>query len=199
MPTKHHRAHSLSLAAAAAVALTLAPLTALADADEPPRELPAAALGAFSGPMPPAPPADMTQTARIGLLVNASDPARIVALLRALGLRADLDTSDPTPAIISAAEGANFVIFFYGCTNGQNCRAIQFMAGFQLNTAPTLERINEWNARRIVGQAFLTGDGAARIAHYVALRDGMAEANFAFTVEQWRIALRDYMTHIGFR
>lgn len=200
MPTTTRSVRAVPGAAAAAVALALAlaPAALPAQEDQTPAEPPASAMGAFAGALPEAPRPDAAQTARIGLVVDASDPARLVNLLRAQGLRADLDTSGSTPAIISAAEGANFAILFYGCTNGQNCRAIQFVSGFSMNNPPGLQRINEWNAGRIVGQAFIAQNGAIRIAHYVAMRDGMTEANFGFTVEQWRIALRDFMAHIGF-
>jgi len=141
-----------------------------------------------------------TQSARLGLLVDAADPARIAQIVNALGSRAELDTSDPgSPFITGSAEGANYIIQFYGCTNGTDCRAIQFVAGFSLNTPPTLEMANNWNKRRIVGQAYVADSGAIRIAHYVAMRHGMSERNFGFLFEQWKIALRDFMDHIGFR
>lgn len=185
------------LIAAAALAAALAAPAALAEdqgAVEPPaRGLGPAAPGTFAAPAP-----DAGQQARIGVLVDSANPARLVDLLRAAGVRAELDTSEPTPLIVASADGTNFVILFYGCRNGQDCTAIQFISGFQMNTPPTLQRINEWNAGRIVGQAYTAPDGSIRIAHYVALRYGMSETNFAYTVEQWRIALRDFRAHIGF-
>ncbi len=199
MPTKPAAFRPGPLAAAAALALALAPAAVGARADQTALAVPDALLGAVPGALPAAPPADAAQTARIGLVVDASNPQRLVELLRAQGLRADLDPSGSTPLILSAAEGANFGILFYGCTNGRDCRAIQFVASFTMNNAPTLERINEWNAGRIVGQAFIAQNGAIRIAYSVALRDGMTEANFAYTVEMWRVALRDFMAHINFR
>lgn len=152
-------------------------------------------------PPPLAAPADAaTQSARLGLLVDAADPARIAALMVGLGYQAELDTSDPgSPFIRGSAEGANYGIYFYGCTNGVDCRAIQFVAGFTLNSPATLEMANNWNKRRIVGQAYLADSGAIRIAYYVAMQHGVSETNFAFLFGQWRIALRDFMDHIGFR
>ncbi|MCL4187486.1 MAG: YbjN domain-containing protein [Rhodobacteraceae bacterium] len=162
-----------------------------------------AAGGAASAQTPPplaAAPEAGQQSARLGLLVDAADPPRIAEMIRTLGFAAEFDGSEPSsPFIRGSAEGANYGIQFYGCTNGTNCRAIQFVAGFTLNTPPTLEVANNWNKRRIVGQAYIADSGAIRIAYYVAMQHGVSETNFGFLFEQWRIALRDFMDHIGFR
>jgi len=163
--------------------------------------LAAAPLMAQTPPPPPIRAADDTAAqARLGLLVDAADPPHLAEVIRGLGFSAEFDGSQPgSPFITGSAEGANYGIQFYGCTNGTDCKAIQFVAGFTLSTPPTVDLANNWNKRRIVGQAYLADNGAIRIAYYVAMRHGLSAPNFEFAFEQWRIALRDFMVHIGFR
>lgn len=193
---------ALRVAAAAGLALAAPAGAQTADplTDQTAQKTPAGqASFAGTGPLPDAPAPDAGRQARLGLVVDASNPERLVDILRGMGLRAELDTSASPPLILGQIEGANFAILFYGCGLAQSCAAIQFVAGFQMADPPGLQRLNEWNAGRILGQAYLDEDGILRIAHYMALRHGVSETNFTFAVQQWGIAVRDFMTHIGFR
>ncbi|MFN6976695.1 MAG: YbjN domain-containing protein [Gemmobacter sp.] len=133
-------------------------------------------------------------------LVSAVDVERIATLIREAGFKAVVDKTDRgNPVIDSAAEGANFSIYFTECDNGADCWSIHYVSSFTLRAPVPTETINDWNRRRTIGQASRLDDGAAQIAHYQTLRHGVTEANFLYMFEQWRIALRDYMGHIGFR
>ena len=133
-------------------------------------------------------------------LIDASDPARLADIVRAAGYRAVLDTTDRgNPVIDSAAEGANFSIYFLECENGADCWAIQFVSSFTLTADIDPAVLNDWNTRRTIGQAGMIDARTVQIGQYQTLRHGVSEANFLYMFEQWRIALRDYMVHIGFR
>lgn len=134
------------------------------------------------------------------VLLEATDPARLADIIRNAGYKAVLDKTDSgNPVIDTAAEGANFSIYFTECDNGADCWAIHFVSSFTLNEPVGLEVLNDWNKGRTIGQASLLDDDAAQIAHYMTLRHGVSEQNFLYMFDQWRIALRDYMVHIGFR
>ena len=120
--------------------------------------------------------------------------------LRRAGYRADIDHLDSgRPFIRSGSDGLNFFIFLRDCEGGENCRNIQFHASFNMQTPPTAERLNEWNSSRIVGQAFLDGNGQPRIGHFVAMRGGISAEAFDTAFAFFRDAMRDYADHIGFR
>jgi hypothetical protein len=133
-------------------------------------------------------------------LLDATDPARLADIIRTAGYRAVLDTTDRgNPVIDSAAEGANFSIYFIECENGADCWALHFVSSFTLVADADMAVLNDWNTRRTIGQAGMIDVKTVQIGHYQPLRHGVSEANFLYMFDQWRIALRDYMAHIGFR
>jgi type 1 fimbria pilin len=139
----------------------------------------------------------VTETPR---LLDATDPARVADLIRAAGYRAVLDTTDRgNPVIDSSAEGANFSIYLIECDNGADCWAVHYVSSFTLTEDADLAVLNDWNIRRTIGQAGMLDARAVQIGHYQTLRHGVSEENFLYMFDQWRIALRDYMVHIGFR
>lgn len=162
--------------------------------------LPAAAK-IDEAPRPVAPVDPATDVAApTGNLIMADDGEAIAAFLRDSGYRAEIEfLSDGRPSIASAAEGLRFWIFLRDCVDGRDCENIQFHAGFTMETPPTIERIGEWNSRRIVGQAFLDDEGQPRIGHFVTMRGGLSRPAFADAFDFFREALRDFAVHIGFR
>ncbi len=133
-------------------------------------------------------------------LIVASDPAGIAQVITNHGYRAALEkTQSGNPIIRSAADGVNFDLFFYGCTDGADCRSIRFVAGFRMNPAPTVEQMNDWNKSKTIGMAYVADNGSARLGHFVALGGGVTDANFRAAFDLWRVALRQYADHIGFK
>jgi hypothetical protein len=116
------------------------------------------------------------------------------------GFQATLTTdSRGDPMIRSAAEGVNFLILFYGCRNNANCRSIQYVVSFRMNTPPSMADINRFNQTKSLGEASLSSEGQPRLSHFVALHGGVSEANFLYVFGLWRDVLREFITHIGFR
>jgi hypothetical protein len=133
-------------------------------------------------------------------LVDATDPETLASLMRNEGVRAEVEMRESGPVIRSGSDGINFFVYVYGCSNvGTDCRSIQWAAGVDMSPAPTLERINDWNRRRTIGKAHPGEDGLPRVNHFVTLHEGVTVANFGHAFEAWRIALRDFVAHIGFR
>ena len=93
------------------------------------------------------------------------------------------------PKVESAAEGVNFIVYFYGCKNGANCGDIQFSAGFQ-KTEADANAINEWNKNQRFAKAYLDSDGDAHFETDVHLDDaGMPLELFKTYLDLWTSTL----------
>jgi hypothetical protein len=134
-------------------------------------------------------------------LVTASNPQGIVAAMQAAGYKADLSTDKGgDPKIDSGSSGTRFTVFFYGCTDHKDCTAIQFYAGYNLDTAPSLDVVNAWNQERRFGRAYIDKEGDPVIEMDVDLDDGgMSPALFTDNVEYWAAVMSSFEKHVGFR
>jgi len=131
-------------------------------------------------------------------MIDATNAARIAQKLTDLGYRAKMDTDGAgDPMIRSAASGANFSVFFYGCTDGADCTAVQFQAGFDLADASTAAKMNEWNKTHRFGTAYIDDEGDPMLQMDVTLDGGVSEANFADVVDWWEIVLGEFQDYIG--
>lgn len=133
-------------------------------------------------------------------LVLATDGQAVASLIQGAGYQAQLERTDEGhPRIRSSSDGLNYTLYFLGCANNPACRAVQFQAGFRMNTPPTIETINEWNRTRNIGHAYLGQDGQPRVAFFVPMEGGISRAAFDYAFRSWRTALSDYVRHIGFQ
>ncbi len=132
--------------------------------------------------------------------IIAENPTQMADALRNFGYRAELLKDDGgDPKISSSTGGANFSIFFYGCTNGQNCDAISFSAAFDLDTGSTLELMNTWNQKKRYTKAYLDDEIDPIIEMDVFLGSGgVSIDNFRIWVDTWERALGDFKQHIDF-
>ena len=74
--------------------------------------------------------------------VQATNPMTVVQALQSGGYRAVLGRDEQgDPKIDSGAGGTNFIIYFFDCTNGRDCRAVQFHSSYETQ-APALETMN---------------------------------------------------------
>ena len=148
----------------------------------------AAALAAFAAPAQ-------------AQMVRPQNPQTLVAALQAGGYTATLGTDAVgDPKIDSAVSGTKFQIFFYNCTNHTACATVQFHSGYDLTTAPTLDRLNEWNRTKRFGRAFLDKEGDPILEMDVDLDDGgVSRALFIDNIEFWSSILGDFERFIGYR
>lgn len=129
--------------------------------------------------------------------LSAADPAGIAAALQRLGYKAEITKDDDgDPKINSAAAGANFGVYFYGCTGGKDCNAIQFSAGFDTDAGLDLSVANEWNRDKRYGKVYLDDERDPYIELDVNMIGGITEANFDDTVGLWDSLLADFQKHI---
>ncbi|MEM8854679.1 MAG: YbjN domain-containing protein [Pseudomonadota bacterium] len=123
--------------------------------------------------------------------INAEDPERLRQLARGFG-SAELTTdSVGDPMIRASVAGTNYLMLFYGCTDGAKCRSVQFRAGW---SAPNLPPgfINGWNRDNRFGKAYIDSDGDPVLEMDVPMAFGMTAKNFEDTIDWWRISVQGF-------
>ena len=132
--------------------------------------------------------------------VQANDPASITEILQSFGYRAELGTdSGGDPKISSSSGGASFSIFFYGCSNGQDCDAISFSSAFDLDPGSNVALMNDWNQKKRYTKAYLDDEQDPVIDMDVFLGEGgVSIDNFRYWVDTWERAVGDFKVHIDF-
>ncbi len=151
--------------------------------------LPAIALAIF-----------MTGAASAEENVRSTDPVGMAVTLRDLGYRATLEKdSVGDPMIVSKAAGLNFIILFYDCTDGQDCRSIQFSSSFTLNDSLSQTALNQWNLEKRYAKAHINDEGEIYLKYDVNMDGGgLSTANFGDTFDIWESLLADFKAHIDF-
>jgi Putative bacterial sensory transduction regulator len=134
-------------------------------------------------------------------MVRGQDPGSLVRSLQQAGYAAKLGTDKVgDPMITSGVSGTTFQIFFYNCTDHRQCATVTFHSGYDLATAPSLERMNEWNRGKRFGRAYLDKENDPILEMDVDLDDGgMSTALFIDNIEFWQSVLGDFEKHIGYR
>lgn len=132
--------------------------------------------------------------------IHADDPASMTEVLQSFGYRAQLSKdSGGDPKISSSSGGAEFSIFFYGCTNGTNCDAISFSSAFDLDPGSNTDLMNEWNRKKRYTKAYLDDEQDPVIDMDIYLGDGgISIDNFRTWVETWERGVGDFKSHIDF-
>lgn len=134
-------------------------------------------------------------------MVKGQDPGTVVAALQEAGYAAKLGKDKlGDPMITSGASGTPFQIYFYNCTNNQNCATIQFNSGYDIKDRVSLERINEWNQKQRFGRAYLDKENDPILQMDLDLDDGgISRPLFIDNVEFWTSVLAGFERHIGYR
>ncbi|MDJ0822464.1 MAG: YbjN domain-containing protein [Paracoccaceae bacterium] len=129
--------------------------------------------------------------------VDGTDPAAMVAVMQSEGYPATLSTdSTGDPMITSKMEGIEYSIFFYGCTDGQACSSIKFSTAFNLQDGMTLQAVNRWHKENRFGTVHLDDEMDPFIDMDVNVAFGVSDANFADTVDWWRVVLSGFKDFI---
>lgn len=120
-------------------------------------------------------------------LVNASNPATIKAIVESQGWPATL-VSKPgdDPYIESNRNGLKFLVLFMNCTEGRNCKTLQYYMGFSDAKQVPLEKFNQWNKEKRFGRAYRDNDGDPVLEMDVDLDfDGIPRQNLGETFNTW--------------
>ena len=132
-------------------------------------------------------------------LVDASDVDIIAALVQDEGYRAVSGTDGVgDPMITSSANGYDFDIFFYGCTDGENCRDVQFSVTFDLDDGMSLTRAQDFNLEKRWVKVYLDDESDPRLEMDANLYGGVSATNFKDTLDWWVIMMNDFIEYIDF-
>ena len=131
-------------------------------------------------------------------MVQAEHPQTLVDALQGAGYQAKLGKDAVgDPMITSGSSGTQFRIHFYNCTANTNCKTVNFLTGWDLDTKIPLESINRFNAENRFTRAYLDKEGDPMLAMDVDLDDGgMSAALFIDNIEFWTTQLGIFQKHI---
>ena len=134
----------------------------------------------------------------VAAMVQAENPQTLVDALQGAGYQAKLGKDAVgDPMITSGSSGTQFRIHFYNCTANRNCKTVNFLTGWDLDTAIPLESINKFNAENRFTRAYLDKEGDPMLAMDVDLDDGgMSPALFIDNIEFWTTQLGIFQKHI---
>ena len=125
-------------------------------------------------------------------LIYPSSPQTIATKLQDLGYRANIiEDNLGDPLIETAMEGLTVLIFFYGCEDNRDCKAIQFWTGFDNDGGVSADYLNGWNDAVALGLAAVNDD-SVYVVHYVRGDNGITGTAFEETIRLWRLVITDF-------
>ena len=128
--------------------------------------------------------------------MGAPTAEEIAQVLRDKGYRAEITVDGVgDPMVRSAADGANFGVYFYGCANGR-CSSLQFAVGFDGDPL-THETINRWNAEHRFGRAYLDGEMDPIMEMDVDVERGASTELIEEAVATWALLVPEFKSFIG--
>jgi hypothetical protein len=129
-------------------------------------------------------------------MITANDPAKIAALLKEKGYRAEIIEGEDTTYVRSADSGVPVTIFFLNC-EAKKCSTIQFYTGFSDRKNVSLERINDWNKNRRFARAYIDNDGDPVIEMDVDMdHQGIARENFYANLDIFLASIPKFKEHL---
>lgn len=134
--------------------------------------------------------------------IDLSDPANVMAAVQKAGFRAELSEDDTgDPMVKSSANGATFVVLFYGCEENKNCTDLQFYAGYELEEGDTADPsiTNAFNQEFRFTRAYVDAEGDAVIEMDVIGSDGkIDDGQFARAIDVWSDLMGTFQSRIGY-
>ncbi|MCP5144056.1 MAG: YbjN domain-containing protein [Gammaproteobacteria bacterium] len=133
--------------------------------------------------------------------VDATSPDALILIIQELGYKALADTDQQgDPLIRSSANGGDFTIYFYGCNEGKDCKAIQYSKGYDMADGMALERVNEWNKEHRFGKVYLDAEMDPYIEMDVNMDlGGVNRKNFEDTFDWWLVITREFEEFIDWK
>ena len=133
-------------------------------------------------------------------IVDGSDPRALVNIIQELGYRATLEVDgEGDPLIRSSVGGTQFALVFYGCSDQHDgCQILLFKAGYELNDKVGMDVINQWNATRLFGRAYLDDVSDPWLELVLNMHGGVTRAQFEKTFEWWETSVGEFEEEIGF-
>jgi len=124
-------------------------------------------------------------------LITAANPQTILDIARGYG-SAELSTDSVNdPLITGRIDGTSYRVYFYGCSNGRNCKTIDFYAAWSSNRV-SLRDVNEWNRTKRFTKAYLDSDDDPILEMSVNLDNGVSRGNLDYTFDWWKVTLKQF-------
>lgn len=136
-----------------------------------------------------------TERAQVYTRLTGPEMQRI---MQDLGYRAQLETdSVGDPLISSTTGGYKFRILFYDCDRG-GCNAIQFWAGFDTDEPGSIQRMNQWNADKRFGKAYIDDENDPIVEIHYNIAGGVTRENIEDMLEWWELVVGEFAEYIDF-
>lgn len=95
--------------------------------------------------------------------------------------------------------GDEFTVFYYGCSNNDNCDAIQFYSGYATDGRVRLKTVNDFNEAKRWVRAYVADDGSTKLEMDVYFGDGGLDADdFNDLVSFWTRRMNEFEDIIGY-
>lgn len=121
----------------------------------------------------------------------------VAAFLKSAGYDAKIEkTDDGTPYVTSRASDINFDIDLYDCDAGR-CRAIQFVASFDLKAPLGADKANAWNLSKRYVRVYLDKSGDPIFAYDANVAPGGTYEALQDDLDVFTQFLPEMLEHIG--
>lgn len=138
-----------------------------------------------------------TGEAQVYYTVTGED---VAGVLQEAGYRAEITTDNVgDPMILSHAEGTEYSILFYGCSDGPPaaCRSLMFRVGFDLEEGMQPGGVNAWNRENRFGKAWLDTEDDPFLEMDINVEGGITAEGLRHWLGWWEIVLGGFIRHIG--
>lgn len=121
----------------------------------------------------------------------------VAAWMTSAGLEPKISKADDgAPYVTTAKGGINFNVDLYDCADGR-CRALQFVAGFDLKEPLPAEKANAWNLRKRYVRVYLDANGDPTFAYDVNVAPGGSYEALDDDLDVFVQLLPEILEHIG--
>jgi len=122
--------------------------------------------------------------------------AEVASLLESEGLSAGVMSGGEAGKIQSELSGVAFEIFSVNCNSSGRCTEFLFIVGFDLPNGFSMERINDWNAQKLAGRAYLDDENDPFLDHVISVSSPGDSGAFREGLYLWAAALDGFIDYI---
>jgi len=131
--------------------------------------------------------------ASVAQTVDPASPQTVVDALQTMGYRARLDTdSNGDPRIRTAIDGSDYSIWFYGCSENQDCDSLNLSSGWDLSNGTSFEVVNSWNRTKLIGRAYLDNESDPFLDYFIQAEGGLPYDLFEDVIQGWGTAVSEF-------
>jgi len=121
----------------------------------------------------------------------------VLAFVKSAGFDAKIEkTDDGEPYVTTSKDGINFDIDLYDCERGK-CRAIQFLASFDLKEPLSAAKANEWNMTKRYVRVYLDKTGDPVFAYDANVAPGGTYEALQDDLDVFLQFIPEMLEHIG--